>query len=472
MYLTNRSGLSISSDSANYFIAARNLLSTGTVTYFDGSPLSAFPPGYPILLAATSWLLNLSIESSALVMSIAASFLVPLATGHLTAYLVSEKNGRVASIAAILASVIAGLSYPTVRSLSFAWSEGPFIVVILLGALFLRIGATRRNANRWLFVAIATFTIAPLVRTSGLIFAAAAILLGLFVYRSKWRLLVIAAGAAAGSAVNILIHQLVDAGTGFARGLPAESVVQIVGRSLYTFATWHSFGALGVSAAIGALLGAAFLFIFGTIALMCHRRNGALFRDLSFPLFFALAYYCGMVVVKMFSAMDALGDRLLYPLFPFTCIAVARLAASFPPRWRRRSAVLLTLFSIVPGAIVASQRSNVQDPISAAIGSSCSGISHADILYSNYPSLVAWHCGRNSLEVPRERLYQSIHQLDEVGTFVQRMNSSCAVVVWAGGARFSKDHHVDLGELHRRLGLSAELSVQSEEIAILDSCSD
>jgi hypothetical protein len=52
------------------------------------------------------------------------------------------------------------------------------------------------------------------------------------------------------------------------------------------------------------------------------------------------------------------------------------------------------------------------------------------------------------------------------------MNSSCAVVVWAGGARFSKDHHVDLGELHRRLGLSAELSVQSEEIAILDSCSD
>ncbi len=131
-----------SNDGAEYLSVARNLRSgRGLVTsilYYDEHhrlagvpvPQTVFPPGFPILIAATS-LLGLPMDRAALVVDLCCYQLVALLV-----YRIARRNGGSPRAASVLA-VLWLLTVLAWNSVLWRASEMPFILLTLVSAAFL-----------------------------------------------------------------------------------------------------------------------------------------------------------------------------------------------------------------------------------------------------------------------------------------------------------------------------------------------
>jgi len=165
---TWRGGAVLSPDSAYYISAARNLLAGRGLMCFDGAPLVAWPPLFPMLLAGLG---RLGIEPVA-----GARFLNASAFGatiFLTGVLLAQSvRDRVLAAIGTAAVMVSNSFFTTV---AFVWTESVF--ALLLASLTLFIGRLAARGRTLDFIAVVLLTaLAPLQRYMGVAMIPAAAL--------------------------------------------------------------------------------------------------------------------------------------------------------------------------------------------------------------------------------------------------------------------------------------------------------
>ncbi len=122
---TVRYGIGVSPDSVGYIATARHIAAGKGITSYDGRPLVAYPPLYPVILGILSWTSGL--DPSALARGLnALAFAVVVSMSGL---LLARHVPRVWSMAGTI-SVLLGI--PLIYVFLMAWSEPLFILWVLL----------------------------------------------------------------------------------------------------------------------------------------------------------------------------------------------------------------------------------------------------------------------------------------------------------------------------------------------------
>jgi hypothetical protein len=129
--MTGSFGLGVSPDSIVYVETARSLLK-GDGFQARGSPMTHYPPTYPILLAIIGLVGNHDILMTSYWLNALLFISISLLIGF-TTYIVSEKD----KWAFILSVLLITFSAPFLEIYSMAWSEAPFIIFTLLAIVFL-----------------------------------------------------------------------------------------------------------------------------------------------------------------------------------------------------------------------------------------------------------------------------------------------------------------------------------------------
>lgn len=154
--VTRTYGAGLSPDSVVYISVARNILHGNGIFTFDGTPLVLQPPLFPISIAAVSRLLNTDpLEGVRILNGTLLGVVVVL--GSLLAYLVLRSRLYAFGVAVLLAS-----SHVLLEVSVMAWSEPLFIVLVLV-FLVCCLRPYRQNLHGWavlmgLLVACATLT--------------------------------------------------------------------------------------------------------------------------------------------------------------------------------------------------------------------------------------------------------------------------------------------------------------------------
>jgi hypothetical protein len=156
-------GVGISPDSTIYLSAADHLVSDGTLDTYSGQPLTAFPPGYPLLIAGLIGVGGSS-DSAARVLCVIVAGLLPVPT-FVALRRVCSRRGFVA------AGVVFVAVMPTVtRTTIMAWTEPIFALVLLaIIALLVRLACEAGIPGRSAVLGLASLTSAAvLLRYVGL----------------------------------------------------------------------------------------------------------------------------------------------------------------------------------------------------------------------------------------------------------------------------------------------------------------
>ncbi|HYN80738.1 MAG TPA: hypothetical protein VES88_04495 [Gemmatimonadaceae bacterium] len=131
MLWITRGGLGVSPDSIVYLSTAKNLL--GGNGFFDrGHPMTHYPPGYPMLLAAVGFLNSGDVLNGARWLHAALFAYNVVLTG--VAVMICTRRSLAAACIAMLFLL---LSAPMLAVHSMLWSEPPFIALTLTGFLLL-----------------------------------------------------------------------------------------------------------------------------------------------------------------------------------------------------------------------------------------------------------------------------------------------------------------------------------------------
>jgi len=160
IWWTMSHGPGVSPDSAIYLGIAQSVRS-GSGFLMDGMPVTHFPPGYPLLLAAATVVDRNLLDAARLVAALffgINTFLVGMA-----AYVAAGRRFRVAVVAVLLFTV----SGPVLNLHAMAWSEAPFFCCVMGGLLALATWLSTSD-RRYLIGAATAFGIAIVFRYAGL----------------------------------------------------------------------------------------------------------------------------------------------------------------------------------------------------------------------------------------------------------------------------------------------------------------
>ena len=141
-WLTRSSGVWITPDGAAYLSVADNLTSGRGLTLFDGSHLSLWPPGFPVLIAGVRWATGLPVESAARFVNVALGVIIVALTWLLARRHLGERWAMV--VIAVLLLPATGLTWITVE----AWSE-PLATALLLGSILMLEQSREKDEIRW-----------------------------------------------------------------------------------------------------------------------------------------------------------------------------------------------------------------------------------------------------------------------------------------------------------------------------------
>ena len=167
--VNTRGGMVVTTDSAFYASAARNLVAGRGVVDFTGSALVHWAPGLPALLAA-GLKLGLSIETSARLLNATSAALIVGFTFLVGAAKLPSRR------LAVLAAVIVAICPALLGTESSIWSEPIFTALVVVFLLLLDTLPSHRSLA-WVALAGATAGVATLVRYLGVSLIVAGIVL-------------------------------------------------------------------------------------------------------------------------------------------------------------------------------------------------------------------------------------------------------------------------------------------------------
>lgn len=317
---TSRYGVGLSPDSANYLWAAKNLMLGLSLVSADGAPLTSWPPLYPVALAVLGTLGVEPWDGARFLNAVAFGLLIYL-TGLTLARTVRSRTLALLGAAGLIAAA------PLVRIASTAWTETTFSLLLLAYATV--VAEAARTGGRAAVAATCLASAAlPMLRYIGAVPALTGAGLLLF---SPGRLRVsgrirrgmlvaacalVPVGAWAGR--NLLL-------TGQPTGPRSESATGALENARLTLSTvaawmlpdrvvsWGS-GLVGIAVAGCAV---------GAVALFARRRrlwvSGGV-TTLAVMLATAASYVIALVVSASVVAYDAIGDRLLSPVYALVAV--------------------------------------------------------------------------------------------------------------------------------------------------------
>lgn len=336
-----------SPDSYSYLEAARNLLAgqgfTSSILFvgsppIDPAPLVTWPPVYPLAIAAVS-IFGIEVDIAARLVAI-FSF-----AGTATLIWLIGKRIYGSSAAATVAAVLMLVWPATLEVAGMAWSEYPFIFLVLLATwLALKTAAWDRNRNLAAIGIGLLLAMAVLARYLGVVMLPVFGLALFFVLWRDWplRSRTIAGAALCAAAVIPVLAWLARnwAATGTVTG-PRQATVD---EGLQYHAT-YALKTLVVDAVelggrlliVPELLGLRLVFLAGVlgiaavlIVLVAARQLGstqriaatlAPGRNQVFLLLLAGGYLATTVAIRSFITVDPLNTRLLAPAYPFLILA-------------------------------------------------------------------------------------------------------------------------------------------------------
>lgn len=342
-------GPGVSPDSVIYLAVARSLV-RGDGFMMDGAPMTHFPPGLPLLIAAFTPIARNPLAAARVVAALTFGINVMLVGG--VTWRFTGRSIR-AAVIAVLLFVISG---PVLNLHTMAWSEAPFFACVL-GGLALLTHWTAEGTRRILVAAALLFGIAIIFRYAGLPLVApllAAVLLRPATLRQRVTDLCIA-GATAMLPLSVwVVHNAITAKQATDRVLAlhlvdADALRQLLATLADYFlplleSTWYH-------AAVVVLL----VIVAYVLWILLRRRGDPRIAGdpaLTFPLLSAawVASYVLFLLVSI-SIADAttpLDDRILFPVFGVAVPSLAILAATFTARsGQRRVFGTFALFALV-----------------------------------------------------------------------------------------------------------------------------
>ena len=421
---TSRNGLGVSPDSVGYVAAARSFASNGQFTYWDGTPLSHWPPGLPMILGL---LLNIGIDP------LISMFIIDvLAVGAYVslAYLIGRLLLGSSGLAIVLAA-LTSVALTTVHVYSKVWTE-PLFVVLCLVTVWMLTRMIRDGVSASLLLGVAMcVAIACTLRYIGVALLPV-VGISLVVAEARQGLpravaigaIGVALSALGAAAVTVRNLTLVGSPTGSwapsdaSLGDLVETTLAIIGRWAVPQARLGSTTAVIVGVAIASLAA------YGAFRLVRAREIGLL----AVPLLAFVASYLSLLIAGQLTVDGFLDARYLSPvLMPVLLLFIAgaselsrKVAGSRPtapgsPGDRRRlgalavgsTAILLMavyvannagasiMFAINSGGSGVGYNST--RVLSSELAHATTGIPGAPGVLSNDPQRVYWVTGRQPI---------------------------------------------------------------------------
>lgn len=318
---TSRYGAGLTTDSVTYISVARNLRAgTGLIAY-DGTPLVAQPPLYPIVLAVVAFIARADpLGAAAFVNAFLFGAIVSL-TGLLCA-----RVGLSFAFAA-LGMLLVLCSRALLEAAVTAWSEPLFILLTLAFLLAQEKFLVTRERKLFFLMCLAA-ALACLTRYIGVTLILSGALTLLLCLPQAWRVrarlaLSFATLATLPPGLFVLRNYFVSGTFLGPRASSAYALSENLQLVLRTILNWYSLDALATRYSILPFVGAAVVLMLAFLV----KRNPLQWRN-AFALavgmmLFSVVYAAFLIASATFTAFDPLGDRLLSPvLVPLTLVLV------------------------------------------------------------------------------------------------------------------------------------------------------
>jgi hypothetical protein len=429
-----RFGIGLSPDSVGYLSVARNILHSGLVMDYTGTPFVGQPPLYPLLLAFLSRLSGFEV-------TVVIPWLNAVLFGA-ALYLFAVVIQQVVHETRLhLPLVILGaLASPLVDTAIFAWSELLYINLMML-FLYLGIQLTARPRFSLLVGFILVAALATLTRYIGvtLIMSGALILLRFWKAAPVRRFTTVLLFIFASSLPVVLWWLRNYLLTHTLMGPRASSMFSLLENGRFVLETvvgWFLPKRCqilpGYSMACVAFLVLAALALSWKVtrrwmfAPADHPLPAAVWQKLVVPAIVAAIYCAFLLVTSTTTAYDRIGDRLLSPMYLLFLIGLA-----LPP-WTRPVRILL--FVALLGASVSKSGKQVWDAASQGKGFAAEEWRQSELamrlkswnragqFYSNVPEAVYLFGGRNCQLLPQR--YKG-HNTREETEPLTRDSASC-----------------------------------------------
>ena len=303
-----RLGPGVTSDSSYYASAAQSLARTGALRTFSDQPLTVFPPGLSVLLAAFAKA-GVGVEAAALAVN-----LVSLAVVVLLSYLLTSQTLDSPPLG-LLAAAVVGLSVSTVHVYSRLWSEPLFCALTMAVLLVLRRAVSRGAAPLGTLVAVGVLvSLACTVRYVGVDLVPVAVLAVVLAERRR--------GAAGALARGLLVGLLSGAGIVLVAlrnlslhygpmGARYDPVSPHVGRVVT--ATLHALADYAVpSGALSLPVGVLLVLVVGWAAWAAFRSPG---DGMVVVAAFVVVYWASLWYSELTTTIDPVDQRLSLPVF-------------------------------------------------------------------------------------------------------------------------------------------------------------
>jgi hypothetical protein len=468
MLSTRRYGAGVSPDSVTYVSVARSLVAGRGFVDNNGTPLTAWPPLYPVLLAGVSLITRIDpLVCASVVNAILFAVVIWLSGLLLSAYVTRSPAIAYLGTAAVLVS-------PTLNDVSvMAWSEPFFIGCVLVFLISVHSYAEGGGTASLVGITLAA-AMACLVRYIGVILIPAGILMILLRKRTMFRMRLLHAAC-------VLVVSVVPF-TGWALracrlsgmllgrhiALKSSAVGDLANTTAGVILQWFLFpwtgrqselvNAVATAALASAIVASALALVSRRDAIRNGRRWKAALGETTPVLLFIVLYIAFLIASSVLAGITPIEPRLVAPLY----VPVALLFFFFldkaigPPRaatlYRNaRRAVLasVTLWLFVPAVEVgrASLRRNHEgagwySTVGWEESPTIDFIAHLDpsaraVLYSNAPEALyvlrnikaRSVPGRRSLQ-PEEQL-EALHRLEGVWP-----EEDSGLLVWFSGVEW------------------------------------
>jgi hypothetical protein len=316
VWLGTRQGVGASSDSAVYVSGARNLADGDEFVSFSLQPITTFPPGFPITLAAGDRLGVDPAEGARALDVVAFGALV------LLTFLLARRHVGSPWLCVWTAAAVA-FAPALLGVYTYAWSEPVFNVLVLAMLLIVEPLMVRRGRDPvLLFLAAVVAGVAFSYRYAGItVLALPAIVILASAWRDGFRALLARTSTYVGLAMVVpalVVARNLSDGAGVLgdRGTSDETLGGVAQDMMRTF---HEWALRSESSLLGyvALAGAGVVMTFGLGIAVRRRTRGH--RGEGAPLLPLVTYvvvYLGYITASELStSLDRVASRLLSPIF-------------------------------------------------------------------------------------------------------------------------------------------------------------
>lgn len=464
--LVVRGGLGLGPDGVTYVSTGINLAAGRGLRGSDGAVLTMFPPGLPLLVA----LGDLVGASPSLTLG-TVNVCSVVAVGLLVHLLVVDRCRS--AIVGLGAVAVAVFGVPVLTVTRMAWSEPPFLVVVL--AVLVVLDRRERFARPWMVVgALAGLVwLAFAVKYSALaLIPVVAVALALEPPRVRLVGSFVVAAMSAPALWMLRNHGVDGMWTG-ERPPSIDGVSETVRRLGFVIGGWLVPDPAPGRVKTAAYLGLAVIVVIAagwSVARLGVARVGAMVRPVAPLVVFVGVYGAYLVVTQLSTAIDPLDTRLASPLWaPLVVLAAVALDGSLARTGdgvlvRRCVGVVATLLLVVQlGAFVreatsstlADIRDGVRSPASSELVAGVAALPAGTTLYSNGDRGL-WEALRGTPAAdlvvqgsPRRTPYRSDLRLPVPASF---LDSACRrpYLAWFDMA----DFHLDPDELADHVSLT------------------